>query len=80
MSEEIETILHLFEISYCSNCELVLDSTQTQILFDYINNLQQEKQDLINYLESKNKFHYLNGKVEDNYILVSEVLNKVRSD
>lgn len=39
-----------------------------------------EKADLINWLESKNKFHYKNGKIEDNYILVSEVLNKVRGD
>ena len=75
MSEEI---LHLLEISYCSDCELVLSGTQTQILHNYINKLQQEKQDLINWLESKNQFHYKNGKIEDNYILVSEVLNKIK--
>lgn len=42
--------------------------------------LKQEKQDFIKWLESKNQFHYKNGKIEDNYILVSEVLNKVRGD
>lgn len=48
-----------------------------------INNLKQYKQekvDFIKWLESKNQFHYKNGKIEDNYILVSEVLNKVRGD
>lgn len=44
------------------------------------NELRLEKQDLIKWLESKNQFHYKNGKIEDNYILVSEVLNKVRGD
>ena len=39
-----------------------------------------DKLELIKWLESKNQFHYKNGKVEDNYILVSEVLNKVRGD
>lgn len=42
--------------------------------------LEKEKQDFIKWLESKNQFHYKNGKIEDNYILVSEVLNKVRGD
>lgn len=52
-------------------------------LYDYTVKLQQEyerKLDLIKWLESKNQFHYKNGKIEDNYILVSEVLNKVRGD
>jgi hypothetical protein len=44
----------------------------------YIKQLKQEKADFIKWLESKNQFHYKNGKIEDNYILVSEVLNKVR--
>lgn len=42
--------------------------------------LEKEKINLIKWLESKNQFHYKNGKIEDNYILVSEVLNKVRGD
>ena len=37
-----------------------------------------EKLDLIKWLESKNQFHYKNGKIEDNYILVSEVLDYIR--
>lgn len=52
-------------------------------LYDYTVKLQQEyerKLDFIKWLESKNQFHYKNGKIEDNYILVSEVLNKVRGD
>ena len=49
-------------------------------VFEKKQQLLQEKQDFIKWLESKNQFHYKNGKIEDNYILVSEVLNKVRGD
>ena len=53
---------------------------QSDTYFMERNKLYLEKQDLIKWLESKNQFHYKNGKIEDNYILVSEVLNKVRGD
>lgn len=53
---------------------------QSDTYFMERNKLYLEKQDFIKWLESKNQFHYKNGKIEDNYILVSEVLNKVRGD
>ena len=61
--------------------ELRKDKTFME-LFDMpsYEDLIKEKQDFIKWLESKNQFHYKNGKIEDNYILVSEVLNKVRGD
>lgn len=59
--------------------ELLLTCSKAQAINKYIDELE-EKVDFIKWLESKNKFHYKNGKIEDNYILVSEVLNKVRGD
>ena len=59
--------------------KLLWNCSKTQMINKYISELE-EKADLIKWLESKNQFHYKNGKIEDNYILVSEVLNKVRGD
>lgn len=53
---------------------------ENQQLKESLKDEEQQKLDFIKWLESKNQFHYKNGKIEDNYILVSEVLNKVRGD
>lgn len=74
----------------CQDCmwlDKILPIINKMLSEQYIKGLEQGKFDemmdklqLINWLESKNQFHYKNGKIEDNYILVSEVLNKVRGD
>lgn len=39
---------------------------------------EQEKQELINWLKEQNKLQYLNGKIKDNYVLVDEVLGRLK--
>lgn len=90
MSEEIRKIIEYFKNDgwfTIFNAEefndepyKLLNPIEVNQIIEYITKLQQEKQDLIKWLKSKNQFHYKNGKIEDNYILVSEVLNKVRGD
>lgn len=90
MSEELEELLETLKYNipedYIRSCdtsdgigyyEIDTESWQYKLYY-YVNKLKSEKLDLIKWLESKNQFHYKNGKIEDNYILVSEVLDYIR--
>ena len=71
MNKEIETLLHLLETSYCSNCELTLNYKQSQKIRNYINKLQQKFNKAMELIERLNEYGFIED--EESFIAYEEL-------
>lgn len=69
--EELERLLNKMYYEY-------LDRDEAQKVIDYIINLDHQKQELINWLESKNNITLTQHKTIEPVIKVQEVIDKIK--
>lgn len=78
MSEEKDFFKTCFDIVAGLEVENESQAIAKEVVLDEIENLQQEKQELINWLESKNNITLTQHKTIEPVIKIQEVIDKIK--